>query len=240
MNERELTFFAQTPYEGIADKAGRTAADRIMIGDLTPCILTTSAWTWVLASLIDACFVEWTFWAGRTFWPACRRSANVIDQASANGHIVEFATLTVRTARRWTAWIRCRYWVRDYNWRCGWNIKISVNVERTLDTDIYFLVFHGRRWRDFQYNHRSNCSVVNDSQHGIRRLCRIHQGMGCGTCCWRKLSIYGSQSLVHILVYTRDMDHQCIRASTHKSQHRYVLCTLHSNHRVMDYMVPER
>lgn len=211
-----------------------------MISHLTPCILTTSAWTWVLTALIDTCFVERTFGAGPTFWPTCRRSANVIDQASADGHFVNFATLTVRTARRWMTRIRCRYWVGDYNWRCVCNIRMAVNVERTLETDIYFSVFDGRRRKDSQYNHRNNCSVVHDSQHGIRHLCRIHQGMGCDTCCWHMPSIWGSQSLVRILVYTRGMDHQYIRANRHKSQHRYVLCKWHSSRKVMDYMVPEQ
>lgn len=186
MGERDLTFFAQTPNEGISGKTGRATADRIMIGHLTPCILTTSAWTWVLAALIDTRLVEGTFWASRTFRSACRRSANIIDQACANGHFVDFTTLTVGTARRWMAWICCRYWVGDYNWRCGCNIKMRVNVKRILDTNIYFSVFRGRRRKDSQYNHRSNCSVVHDSQHGIQHLCRIHQGMGCDTCCWRK------------------------------------------------------
>jgi len=54
--------------EGIARERFSATAYRIMIDYLTICILSTRAWAWILAFVIQTCLCQWTVGTDHTFW----------------------------------------------------------------------------------------------------------------------------------------------------------------------------
>lgn len=78
----------------------RTAAHRIVIGDLAPRVQTTRARTRIHASLIHARSIQIALAARRALGPTVRWHTDVVHLARAHRMRVHVATLTVRAARR--------------------------------------------------------------------------------------------------------------------------------------------
>jgi hypothetical protein len=92
-------------YERIASVSRRTAADRIVVDDLTFGIDAASSRTWIAALLVATSLVLGTFIAGHTLGPTGRRRSNVSRDARANCLAVDLAALRVWTTRRGLTWV---------------------------------------------------------------------------------------------------------------------------------------
>jgi len=85
-----------------------------------------------------------------------------------------------------------------------------------------------------QYNQVSMRTTVSDLSHCILRSDRKFRDRDHGIYCLRTLYFCHNLSWLHILVYSRCMDHRSIRVDIYKNQLRYVLYKWHSPHKAMD------
>ena len=76
----------------------RTLTDGVVIGHLTPGIITTGAWAGVNTLLVDAGSELVTVRAHHTLWPTVRRVALISRDTGADTDSVHLSVLTVGTA----------------------------------------------------------------------------------------------------------------------------------------------
>lgn len=90
--------FSDAAEERITSVSRGAAANGIVVDDLAVCVLATSAWTGVLALLIDARRVLSAVRAHHAFRSTLRWAARVIWLTGAHCVVVDHATVAVRTA----------------------------------------------------------------------------------------------------------------------------------------------
>jgi hypothetical protein len=118
--------FEVTPNERISSKARYTAANGIVIYDSTVRIESARCHirsTRIQAFLIRTRFILRTFGTDHALWSAHRWSSYVIRLARTNCVIIDFTTLTVRTARGRLTWVLWRFF---FNYvKCRVNLTVA-------------------------------------------------------------------------------------------------------------------
>lgn len=92
--------FGYTSDKWIAGVTNWTWTNRIVIDNLTACVLATHRYAWIDALLIDARTILCTLWANDAFGTTVWRTANVIGQTWADNVFVYDTALTVQAAWR--------------------------------------------------------------------------------------------------------------------------------------------
>jgi hypothetical protein len=149
-----LDHFNLTSYERIASVSRRTAADRIVVDDLTFGIDAASSRAWIAALLVATSLILGTFIAGHTLGSTGWRRSNVSRDARANCLAVDLAALRVWTTRRGLTWVLRLDWgwtkeklgvKKRTIWMEG---KIRTLVGRTLDKRVSSHALRTRAHRD--------------------------------------------------------------------------------------------
>ena len=95
-----------TVTEGVSCVTRRTLTDGVVVGDLTPGVVTTGPWAGVNTLLVDAGSELTTVRAHHTLWPAVGRVALISRDAGADTDSVHLSVLTVGSAGVWIAGVR--------------------------------------------------------------------------------------------------------------------------------------
>lgn len=101
---------ATTRREGVTNVSLWTAADGVVVDNVTLGVDSTNSNTWVLAAKIDTGKAWCTLAVDDTLWPASRRSSEVAREASAHWSTLLFSTVRIGTTRGWLAWINGLCW----------------------------------------------------------------------------------------------------------------------------------
>jgi hypothetical protein len=101
---------ATTRREGVTDVSLWTAADGVVVDNVTLGVDSTNSNTWVLAAKIDTGKAWSTLAVDDTLWAASRRSSKVAREASAHWSAFLLSTVRIGTTRGWLAWINGLCW----------------------------------------------------------------------------------------------------------------------------------
>jgi hypothetical protein len=101
---------ATTRREGVTDVSLWTAADGVVVDNVTLGVDSTNSNTWVLAAKIDTGKAWSTLAVDDTLWAASRRSSKVAREASAHWPAFLLSTVRIGTTRGWLAWVNGLCW----------------------------------------------------------------------------------------------------------------------------------
>lgn len=119
-----------TAYKRIACVSFWTAANWIVIHNRAPGSYSTCSRAWIPTFLVGTRLILRTFSAHNTLRTTRRRASNVSRNTRADGLSIDFATLAIRTARRWTAWVRhnrCLLWSTLHECISGHSIRTTAH-----------------------------------------------------------------------------------------------------------------
>lgn len=103
-----------------------TAAVRTMVCNRTSSVNTTDSRARIPAFLVETCQVQWTFRVCGAFWSTIGWTSYVSLYARADCLLVMFATLTIRSARRWVARI-LNYWFYKKSFSLN---SVAIRIDR--------------------------------------------------------------------------------------------------------------
>ena len=105
-----LTRLATTRREGVTDVSLGTAADGVVVDNVTLGVDSTNSDAWVLAAKVDTGKAWSTLAVDDTLWAASRRSSKVAREASTHWPAFLLSTVCIGTTGRWLAWINGLCW----------------------------------------------------------------------------------------------------------------------------------
>lgn len=119
---------SDTVAEWIASKSWRTLADRVVVGDLTPGVITTGTGARINTLLIDTSSQLVTIRADHALWATVRRSSLECRGTCTHTYSINFSVLAVGSARIGITWVSINFnrlgWRYDLTSR-GWIARVA-------------------------------------------------------------------------------------------------------------------
>lgn len=179
-----------------------------MVDDFALSCVTTATDTRIYTLVIVARFVQWTFCADSTFWPARWRATDISRQTRADGLVVYSAALAVGAARAWIT----RFYVQN----CKKKQRSSyyfiaestdcIILNNFMKSWLTNLRMYDIRRMHFLLFRQGKYILGYDYTHYIAQLGHMFLDMGLYIYFLSKLCLTDNPCLLNTLVYSRNMD----------------------------------